>query len=416
MTTLVKPGEECVPGKTIYWWVVLQTAAPGFDWNKTFIECFNNPSAAIFIDPPKAFYDFTSKHAGLISGEGAPCSNGLQYASGVSHKTFSVGCSGCWMILAKSTGEIAILMHKMIIDPAIVPPKTSVPTAIMSELERLRRENEELRRVQSAKTGERSTIHLPFFLPPISSLPKTEEVANAFATFYGYFIVVCSTNKIHSPLPTGSGFDYAKRTIDLDGYECTPLIINPVNTRKRMAHLLSSARVLGLTKGVFQKYTNISGIEIVDGPIPYLAGNSAKQLLEYKECDTEGNFSSEHVQTGYIFQSNLPLLRFLNESIKGKHTSEMSIDWVMSLSKKQAECMLRGMAVGSTSTYDTIEVLSPLLASNVMTLCDLAGFTCECENVGDLLWITTIKKDITVVESTVATAPFVATEDIENPV
>lgn len=417
MTTVVKPGEEHVPGKNICWWVVLQTAVPGFDWNKVIVDCFNNSPIITFSSGLQEVFDnFKTNNSGLISGEGTPCGCGVQYASGVSYKTFSVGGTGMVIILAKPTGEIALLMHKQIVDPAIVAPKATVPTEIMSELERLRRENEELRRVQSAKTGERSTIRLPFFLPPVSSLPKTEEVANAFAIFYGYFIVVASNKKyINSSPPTGSGF--TTNTVDLDGAECTPLIINPVNTKKRMAYLLSSARILGLTKGVFHKYTNTNRLEItISGGKPYLSLANLRVILERKECDEEGHFDCESPTTVFTFQSNLPLLRFLNESIKGKHTSEMSIDWVMSLSKKQAECMLRGMAVGSTSTYDTIEVLSPLLASNVMTLCDLAGYTYECENVGDLLWIVTIKKDITVVESTVATAPFVvATEDIENP-
>lgn len=381
------PGEDSVPGKQIWWWCLYNKNIAGFDFNKMYIDAYYHPSSITFSNMADAFTDFTVKNAGMVGGEGH---NGCcQYDSGRKSKYWN---GMVHIILEKADGVGAIIVSRTIVDPSLSPKiPTPVDPVILTELEELRRENAKLRiKIDPSKAPKRDT----FYVPPVETLKNTRDIANAFATFFGCFIMSYSSNRHLVEHPqTGTGFG-ASYIVDLFDRACHPLWFK-TKTIKTWAMLFPVAKILGLTKETFQKSIcgSAPSIDYTTSP-PSLYTYAQRLLLEHIEFDMD--IKEQTYQMGfaqYVFKSNLPLLRYLYESVKNIPANEARIgEWVNCLDQEQAECMLRAMAATTTDTFTEIQTISSLLCADIHTLCRIAGYTYECENIFDRLWMFTIKK------------------------
>lgn len=398
-------SEIIIPGKTIYWCVVLDmlgdcchlrcSHADSCEWcgtpclwNSQIMREYNRIPEVHFPTAAAAFADFQTKNPMLVEGE--TVRPGLQqYLSGFNYRLHYFKTQNT-IVLAKGS-QVALLLEKRIIDKSKLPESMNTATTL-SELERLRAENAALR------TSVKATRPAPsFFLPPVDSLEETREVANAFAAFYGYFIVECSPY-IRGASPTNAtycGFSFGNKTIkDPAGLDCSALTIGNLINKKRFAHVIANARKLGLTRKVTQKVMITDYVKCVGKALQYFVD---KLLLEHVEESAEASYDSiakARSDYGFMFhfQSNLPLLRFMNDETRGKDITEMSVPWVDRLDPEQAWHMLQGMMIGSSEKDNTIELMSPLLAACVEKLCSIAGYSCVIENIGDVLWIATLTK------------------------
>lgn len=400
--------ETIIPGLIAHWWVILDMSDDvchlhmGCDgscewritpcrWNRHIMREYNRIPDVYFPTAAAAFADFVAKNPTLIEGE-TLVPEAHQYVSGKDYKTHTFVYANhrkCTFVLAKNNSTVALLLNKQIIDKSKLPE--AMNTAVtLTELECLRATNAALRaEIKATKPAP------TFFLPPVSTLKETQEIANAFAAFYGYFIVECSSY-VHGASPTsstGCGFSYGEKVIkDPAGLDCSALTFNNLIGKIRCAHLMSNARILGLTKKVKQQ---IMITDVVDDCYTGVLRTFLDQvLIEHVETDEDIMCPIESARYDYNrsheFRSNLPLLRFMNDETRGKNIKEVSIPWVDLLDSEQAEHMLRGMMIGSSEKDNTIELMSPLLATCVEKLCRIAGYSCSIKNIGDMLWVASL--------------------------
>lgn len=391
-------AETIVPGKTVYWWVVLDmsddlcgtTVNRSCSWNRKIMAEYNCVPTVHFPTAAEAFDDFVAKKPTFVEGQVLKLGT-QQYESGSAYVLHTFPHCGNKVILTKDQ-HVAVLLRKTIIDKSKLPEALNT-VATLTEIERLRAENAALRASVEATKPAPS-----FFLPRIDSLERTREVANAFAAFYGYFIVNCSQFVRGVAPATNCGFSRGNKILkDTKGVDCSALTFNNVKNRKQFAHLLTNARMLGLTKRVKQ---TVMPTDVFEAPHKKLERFVDYVLLEHVETDWwETSYDIGKAVPGYgvtfYFRSNLPLLQFLNSETCGKELNEMTIPWVDRLDREQAWHMLQGMMICSSEKDATIEVMSPHLARCVKKLCEISGHLCKIEEIGELLWTIHLISDTT---------------------
>lgn len=388
--------EKIIPGLTVYWWVVLDMSDDlcgvsghrSCSWNRKIMSEYNCTPTVHFPSSAAAFADFVAKNPTLIEGEMIISS--IQYNSGKLYNLhrFPYPYYENTIILAKDQ-YVAVLLRKIIVDKSKLPEAQNT-VATLTEVERLRLENAALRAEIKATKPAPS-----FFLPSIDTLEETRENANAFAAFYGYFIVNCSSFTRGVAPATTCGFSHGNKIIrNLKGVDCSALTFRNVKSRKQFAYLLTNARKLGLTKKVKQA---VMPTDVFETPYKGVERFADYLLLEHVEMDGETPYEIGKAVPGhgitFYFRSNLPLLQFLNDGVRGKALDEMSIPWINKLDREQAWHMLQGMMIASSDKDSTIELMSPLLATCVEQLCEIAGYSCKTEQIGDMMWIVRLMGD-----------------------
>lgn len=373
---MAKPGVVHIPSKIIYWWGVFNVKEEGFDFHRNFVRILEIPPVTFFNSGYTAFEDFKTKRASLIEGE--TLVETYKYASSRS-SSVKMPSNG-HVILSKDDGTVAVLVNKNIACYTLMASYPRTPSKLLEEMERLRNDNITLRFKDEGKTR--------FYVPRIDSLENTREIANAFATFFGSFMVR------HRPDVgiRGAGFHRSQFIRNVDGIRCHTLLFN-VQNKKEAALVHSSATTLGLTKDTFQKSVMHVTKAFMDGTTSKVVSTHVQ--LEYIEFDTskiiDDKFEREAEFAQFEFKSNQPLMRFIYECV-GKQKSAIP-GMIDSFDEEQAVRMLKAMAAGTTNTFDTIEVMSQELCSYIDILCKHARTVYTVDSIEDRLWIFKIKKE-----------------------
>lgn len=357
--------------KQIYWWTVFNTTDDGFNFSKMLADVIEHPPDKTFTTKRDAFVDFHTTNPTLVVGDTQGCIWEGSYLYESAKKSSIKNSQHMHVLLSKDDGTTAIMIYKLICDPDIMAEYPPTPPKLLEEMENLRKENTLLRFKSEGK--------VPFYVPVIESLANTRRIANAFASFIGSYIVNYSSRIAAA----GDVNTFAK---DVDKKTYHTLLFSATN-RKEYAMVCSAAITLGLAKDTFQKR-----ILRVTHTVPQVEMFTA--ILEHTEFDTHAVIDKQISSQNFdlSFKSNQPLLRMLTKSM-------LFIDtWINAFDDEQAIHMLRAMAVGTTDTFDTIEVMEPHLCSVIDTLCARAGYSREIEVVEDLLWIFKFKKEICVSE------------------